>query len=69
MKPWHDCPACPACKARVAITEVPSTGEPLPPPQLACPACGHEWTATPEERAQAEAADAAWESEQCGWRP
>ena len=55
----HDCPQCPACGLRVGVAydrdEVP-----LPAPRLWCPACGGTWDGSPAERAQAEAADAAW---------
>ena len=58
-KPHHNCPRCPACTLRVGVTydrdEVA-----LPSPRLWCPACGHQWSASAEDRAQAEAADAAW---------
>ena len=58
-KPHHDCPACPACTLRVGVT-YDRDDRPLPSPGLWCPACGHQWSASAEDRAQAEAADAAW---------
>jgi hypothetical protein len=36
---------------------------PITAPGLRCAACGKRWEATPEERAQAERADAAWDEE------
>lgn len=68
-QPWVDCPACPQCKARVALSRHDDDVTPLDGTQLRCPNCCVVWTATPAERAQAEAADAAWERERCGWRP
>ena len=50
----HDCPACPKCGLTVVVT-TSVVG------RLYCPACGHRFQGTPEQVAQAENADAAWE--------
>lgn len=67
MRPEHDCPKCSYC------------GGPGVPPRawtwnhradkhkghnLACPACGSGWVGTPEEVAQAERAQLAWEAKE-----
>ena len=62
-EPWHDCPACPHCGDRVCVT-YDRDFRPLPAPQLWCPACGKTHDATPEARAQAERADAAYAEHQ-----
>lgn len=51
MKPYHDCPTCPECKLPVGISGAIG---------LLCPACGHRWEGTADERYQAARADAAW---------
>lgn len=62
MIPAHlDCPVCPRCRAPVLIPAHPETGDPLPAGQLWCPACGEYRPCSPEERAQADRAEAAWE--------
>lgn len=61
-KPWHDCPPCPKCGLH-GVTKHLYFGR-MAPSQLACAGCGVIWDCTPEERAQAERADAAWEREQ-----
>ena len=60
----HDCPACPACALRVGVALGRDATTVLPSPWLYCPACGHRWRASAEDRAQAERADAAWAAEQ-----
>ena len=61
--PWCDCPPCASCGATAGIT-VDRNDRPLPPPWLWCPACGHRWEASAEDRAQAERAQAAWDRHQ-----
>ena len=61
VAPWTDCPPCPACELAVGVI-TDRNERPLPPPRLYCPACGHQWQATTEDRAQAEAAERAWEA-------
>ena len=58
-KDFLDCPRCPACRLPVGAT-YDRDELPLPAPRLYCPACGHQWDASAEDRAQAEGADAAW---------
>lgn len=58
-KDFLDCPRCPACRLPVGVT-YDRDELPLPAPRLYCPACGHQWDASAADRAQAEAADAAW---------
>lgn len=58
--PWHDCPACPKCTARVGVTARFAEHDPRAAHDLYCPACGHTWTGSEAERAQAVAADTAW---------
>lgn len=62
IKPWHDCPRCPACNLPCGVQ---ATGG---GPHLHCPACGHRWHGTDAEREQARRADEAWkdvESTEC----
>lgn len=61
LKPHHDCPQCPHCG--LGCMAYDRDYRPLPAPRLWCPACGRQHDATPEARAQAERADAAWERE------
>ena len=60
VAPWCDCPPCPGCGRNTGIVE-DHGGAVMASPLLYCPACGHEWDATPEDRAQAERAQTAWE--------
>jgi hypothetical protein len=63
-KRWLDTPQCPRPGCRgPGVTYCMHTG-PIAAPGLRCAACGQQWDATPDERAQAERADAAWEAEQ-----
>lgn len=73
--PEHDCPPCLACRSHVATPVVfrgradaheKVAGRPAIPRWLWCPACGHDWSATPEDFAQALAAREAWEAKQRG---
>ena len=64
LKPWHDCPACPSCSARVgcpARNEEPGRWNGPPDSNLFCPACGTGWVGTGEELGQAEFSYRAWE--------
>jgi len=61
--PWCDCPPCASCGTEVGIPTT-SDGSPLPPPWLWCPACGHRWEASAEDRARADRAQAAWDRHQ-----
>lgn len=64
-KPWHDCPACPKCNSTVgtpARLEEPGRWYGPDDATLFCPACGTGWVGSPEDVAQAEKAQAAWEA-------
>ncbi len=65
MKPWHDCPKCPHCGCSVGIPKRAWDWNHRADPgdDLACPACGGGWVGTPEDVAQAERAQTAWEAE------
>jgi hypothetical protein len=69
MKPWHDCPKCPHCGGTVAMPiRAARDGwnhrADVEKDNLACPACGSGWVGTPEEVAQAERAQLAWEAKE-----
>ena len=51
-------PLCPLCRGEAAAYD--RDFRPMPAPALWCAACGHRWEGTASERADAEAADAAW---------
>jgi len=61
--PWCDCPPCVKCGTEVGIP-TDRDENPLPPPWLWCPACGHRWEASDKDRAQADRAQAAWDRHQ-----
>lgn len=58
LKPWMRCPTCPSCGSACGIGWTQHMAEKT---MLRCAACGADWTGTPEQIAQAEAADLAWE--------
>lgn len=62
IRPWTSGPPCPRC-AIPGCSRHPALGV-LPPPQVVCVACGHVWEGTVEDRARAEASDAAWDAEE-----
>lgn len=65
MNPACDCPTCPRCGSSTGLSVDHNDNE-LPPPRLQCAACGHQWTGTLDERAQADRAQAAWERQRDG---
>ena len=63
IKAYLDCPTCPLCASR---TGIPGRLYDLGDKQLVCAACGQSWDGTPEQVAQAERAQAAWERREDG---
>ncbi|TQF10489.1 hypothetical protein FJV41_39185 [Myxococcus llanfairpwllgwyngyllgogerychwyrndrobwllllantysiliogogogochensis] len=65
-KPWHDCPACPSCKARCGIPArlADWNHRAAPTDTLVCPSCGAGWVGTAGDVAQAERAYKAWAAEE-----
>lgn len=67
MRSWHDCPACPngcghvGMPIRAARDGWNHRADP-DKHNLVCPACGSGWEGTPEDVAQAERAQLAWEA-------
>ena len=61
IKPWHDVPECPDCKARATVMR--QLFQSPHGARLRCTACGHVWIAGEAEALQAAAADAAWRAE------
>lgn len=64
-EPWHNTPTCPRCTGPLVAYDHDDES-PTPPGLLRCTACGRYAEATAEQRAQAEAADAAWRKHQGG---
>lgn len=72
MNRWHDCPKCPKCGDSVGMpirVAVESRGgwnhrADVEADNLCCPACGAGWVGAPEEVAQAERAQLAWEAKE-----
>lgn len=72
LKPWHDCPACPSCGARVGCPtrhEEPGRWSGPEDANLYCPACHVGWRGDGEAVAHAEFAREAWDQKlfiECG---
>lgn len=64
-KPWHNTPTCPRCAGPLVAYDHDDES-PTSAGLLRCTACGRYAEATAEQRAQAEAADAAWRKHQGG---
>ncbi len=65
-KPWHRAPTCPRCALPCSV--VPSPDRAYGPDhyerELMCAACGHHYSASPEDYEAARTADAAWRREE-----
>lgn len=61
IKSYLDCPTCPYCGS---ATGLGPTQHPLGDRSLLCAACGKDWIGTPEQIAQANCADRAWDLRQ-----
>lgn len=62
LKPWHDCPSCPACGMTCGVPARIDRHHSGPAEStLKCPACGIGWVGSTAEVEQAERSQAAWE--------